>query len=46
VLFLRAERGLAGERTFLILPGEPLNTGFAGDLYLQVFGEQLPEAAA
>jgi DNA mismatch repair ATPase MutS len=44
-LFLRADRGPAGERTFRILPGEPLNTGFAGDLYLRVFGEPLPEAA-
>jgi DNA mismatch repair protein MutS len=45
-LFLRADRGPAGERTYRILPGEPLNTGFAGDLYLRTFGEPLPEASA
>ncbi len=37
-LFLRAERSPEGHRTFRIVPGEPLPTGFGFDLYRQVFG--------
>lgn len=36
--FLRAERKETGERTFRILPGEPLATSFGPDLYQEVFG--------
>jgi hypothetical protein len=37
-LFLRAERLADGRRTFHIVPGEPLETGFGADLYQEVFG--------
>ena len=37
-LFLRAERSPDGLRTFRIVPGDPLPTGFGLDLYRQVFG--------
>ncbi|OPX64874.1 MAG: hypothetical protein A4E34_02303 [Methanoregula sp. PtaU1.Bin006] len=36
-LFLRAERKPKGERTFRMIGGEPLQTGFARDLYNQIF---------
>jgi hypothetical protein len=39
-LFLRAERLPDGTRTFRLLPGEPLATGFGADLYREVFGEE------
>lgn len=45
VLFLRADRAPDGSRTFRLIEGEPLETGFAEDLFRQVFGEQLREAA-
>ena len=38
-LFLRPERLADGERTFRILPGEPLSTSFADDVYRRVFGQ-------
>jgi len=38
VLFLRAERGADGHRTFRLTPGEPLATSFGADLYAEVFG--------
>lgn len=38
-LFLRAERLADGERTFRILPGPPLETSYADDVYRRVFGE-------
>jgi len=37
-LFLRAERETDGRRTFRLLPGEPLETSFAADMYEEVFG--------
>jgi hypothetical protein len=37
-LFLRAERDPHGHRTFRILPGAPLSTSFAADVYREVFG--------
>jgi len=37
-LFLRAERRANGQRTFKLLPGEPLETSFGPDLYEEVFG--------
>lgn len=40
-LFLRAER----ERTFALVPGEPLPTSFGGDLYRRVFGTSPANAA-
>ncbi len=36
-LFLRAERNAGGRRTFRILPGKPLRTSFAQDLYRRIF---------
>ena len=37
-LFLRAERQPDGQRTFRLLPGEPLPTSYGEDLYQEVFG--------
>ena len=43
ITFLRAQRLSDGQRTFQILPGEPLKTGFGEDLYHKIFGaEPLP----
>lgn len=39
VLFLRAERRKDGVRTFRVIEGEPLQTGFSDDLYARIFGE-------
>ncbi len=36
--FLLAERREDMERTFRILPGEPLQTAYGEDLYNQIFG--------
>jgi hypothetical protein len=36
-LFLRAERGPDGRRTFRLIPGEPLQTSFGVDLYQRIF---------
>jgi len=38
VLFLRAERLEDGSRTFRIVPGEPLASSFAADLFQEIFG--------
>jgi hypothetical protein len=38
-LFLRAERRSGGERTFKLLPGEPLPTSYGADLYEEIFGD-------
>ncbi|MDR0917303.1 MAG: hypothetical protein LBN02_09000 [Oscillospiraceae bacterium] len=38
--FLRAERLPSGERTFKIVPGEPLRTAFGEDLYNKIFAEK------
>lgn len=40
VLFLRAERGPDGTRTFKLREGEPLQTSFGEDLYKDVFGDE------
>ena len=45
VLFLRADRAPDGSRTFRLIEGEPLETGFAADLFRQVFREALEEPA-
>ena len=37
-VFLRPERGDDTERTFRVVPGEPLATSFGPDLYRRVFG--------
>jgi len=37
-LFLRAQRGTGGNRTFRIVEGEPLRTSFGSDLYQRIFG--------
>ena len=36
--FLRAQRLDSGERTFKVVPGEPLQTAFGEDLYKKIFG--------
>jgi MutS-like protein len=38
-LFLRAERGSDGTRTFRLVEGEPMSTSFGEDLYRRIFGE-------
>ena len=38
-VFLRAERRTDGQRTFKLLPGEPLETSFGADLYQEVFDD-------
>ena len=46
-LFLRADRGPGGRRTFKLVEGEPLSTSFGKDVYREVFlhnGEQRVEA--
>jgi hypothetical protein len=40
VLFLRAERGAEGQRSYRIRPGEPLSTSFGRDLYERIFAVQ------
>jgi hypothetical protein len=37
-LFLRPERRDDGQRTFRLLPGEPLSTSYGPDLYRRIFG--------
>ncbi len=37
-LFLRAERLADGQRTFRLIPGEPLPTSYGEDLYRLIFG--------
>jgi len=37
-LFLRAERRPDGQRTFRVLPGQPLPTSYGHDLYQAIFG--------
>jgi hypothetical protein len=44
-VYLRAERGTDGDRTFKLTPGDPLQTSFGADLYRNVFGEVSPERA-
>ncbi len=39
-LFLRAERGADGRRTFRLVPAEPLPTSFGEDIYRRMFGER------
>lgn len=36
-LFLRAERRADGTRSFRLVPGEPLETSYGGDLYREIF---------
>lgn len=43
-LFLRAERQTDGQRTFKLLPGEPLQTSFGADLYADIFKESAKNA--
>lgn len=38
-LFLRAERGTGGQRTFRMVVAEPLSTSFGRDLYQRIFNE-------
>jgi MutS domain V len=43
--FLRAERLVDGQRTFRLVPGEPLPTSYGEDMYRRIF-EAAPEADA
>ncbi len=43
-LFLRAERGSEGRRTYRVVPGEPLPTSHGADVFRRIFGED-PDAA-
>jgi hypothetical protein len=40
-LFLRAERLADGQRTFRLIPGEPLSTSYGQDLYRKIFDAEL-----
>lgn len=42
-VFLRAERGADGERTYRLSAGPPLPTAYARDLYRREFGDDLPD---
>ena len=44
-LFLRAERGEQGNRTFRLSEGAPLPTSFGEDLYRETFGAAGPQSA-
>lgn len=44
-LFLRAERKQGGERTFKVVPGEPLETSYGEDLYDRIFLGNAPGSA-
>ena len=44
-MFLRAERQADGTRSFRMVEGEPLETGFARDLFNQIFGSLKKSAA-
>jgi DNA mismatch repair ATPase MutS len=39
-LFLLAERQIDGRRTFKLIEGEPLQTGYSEDLYNRIFGTE------
>lgn len=41
-IFLRAERESEGKRTYKLVEGEPLETGYGQDSYNKIFGTQLP----
>lgn len=45
-LFLRAERGPDGRRTFKLVEGEPLPTSYGADTYQRVFGSSADTRAA
>jgi DNA mismatch repair ATPase MutS len=45
-LFLRAERKAGGERTFRVVPGEPLETSYGEDLYDRIFLGTAPSPAS
>jgi DNA mismatch repair ATPase MutS len=42
VLFLRAERRDDGSRSFRMVEGDPLRTGYGEDLYYEIFGNAGP----
>jgi hypothetical protein len=45
-LFLRAERQPDGQRTFRIVPGEPLPTSHGEDVYQRIFGTERLDVSA
>jgi hypothetical protein len=46
MLFLRAERQPAGQRTFHVLEGEPLPTSHGEDVHRRIFGADVHQAVA
>ncbi|HUN96327.1 MAG TPA: DNA mismatch repair protein MutS, partial [Bradyrhizobium sp.] len=45
VLFLRADRGVDGARSFRLREAKPLSKSFGADLYNRIFQPQTPESA-
>jgi hypothetical protein len=45
-VFLRAERGSDGHRTFRVVPGEPLPTSYGQDSFRRIFGDDAPASTA
>ena len=46
IIFLRAERKPDGTRTYKLIEGEPLDTGFGFDLYNRIFNDRGQETSA
>lgn len=46
MFFLRAERDDGGERSFRLIPADPLATSFGEDLYRRIFEQPVPAMAA
>ncbi len=46
IIFLRAERKEDGTRTYKLIEGEPLDTGFGLDLYNRIFNDRGQETSA
>ncbi|MBN2077310.1 MAG: hypothetical protein JW762_17320 [Dehalococcoidales bacterium] len=46
IIFLRAERKTDGTRTYKLIEGEPLDTGYGLDLYDRIFNDREQEANA
>jgi DNA mismatch repair ATPase MutS len=46
IMFLRAERKIDGTRTYRLIEGEPLDTGYGLDLYNRIFNDRGQETSA
>lgn len=46
IMFLRAERKTDGTRTYKLIEGEPLDTGYGLDLYNRIFNDRGQETSA